>query len=131
MIFFRPAFQSEAFRLSENQHLLCITGKDTFTDQNYLYNLSCLRKIFPLYMAGLDYVPRFFYDQIQSHYHNFNMFPCLILTSDQALMCDPEYKSGILYNSLEIVELLWKEFLSFYEQMCFPVHLRSPFSRIT
>lgn len=113
------------------QHLLCITGKDTFTDQNYLYNLSCLRKIFPLYMAGLDYVPRFFYDQIQSHYHNFNMFPCLILTSDQALMCDPEYKSGILYNSLEIVELLWKEFLSFYDKCsslftCAPLFPESP-----
>ncbi len=113
------------------QHLLCITGKDTFTDQNYLYNLSCLRKIFPLYMAGLDYVPRFFYDQIQSHYHNFNMFPCLILTSDQALMCDPEYKSGILYNSLEIVELLWKEFLSFYDKCsslftCAPLSPESP-----
>lgn len=113
------------------QHLLCITGKDTFTDQNYLYNLSCLRKIFPLYMAGLDYTPRFFYDQIQSHYHNFNMFPCLILTSDQALMCDPEYKSGILYNNLEIVELLWKEFLSFYDKCsalftCAPLSPESP-----
>lgn len=107
------------------QHLLCISSKDAFTDQNYLYNLSCLRKIFPLYMAGLDYSPRFFYDRIQSHYYNFNMFPCLILTSEHALMCDSEYKSGIFYSSPEIIRLLWDQFLNFHDR-CYSLFTCAP-----
>lgn len=102
------------------QHLLCFSSNDRFTYQHELYNLRCLKDIFPFCMAGLDYSPRFFYDDIQSHYYNFNVFPCLILTSKSALMCSSDYQTGIIYHQQDIVNLFWKQYQSFYDK-CSPL----------
>lgn len=102
------------------RHILCISGKDCFIGSHELYNLKCLKKIFPLYMAGLAYSPKYFYDSIEAHYYNFNMLPCLILTSDSALMCSSDYQTGIFYDNQEIVRMLWKQYNSYYDK-CGPL----------
>lgn len=107
------------------QHILCLTGSDLFTGQHQLYNLRCLQKIFPLYMAGLNYSPRYFYDYIQSHYYNLNGFSCLILTSQAAVMCDSDFQTGIYYDSREILNLLWKQYHAYYDS-CTPLFLQTP-----
>lgn len=98
------------------QHIICFTSKDSFTKEHELYNLLCFREILPLYLAGLNYMPRFFYDNIQSHYFNFNMYPCLVLTSTSALMCSSDYQTGILYRKQNVVDFLWKQYLTYYER---------------
>ena len=67
-------------------------------------------------MAGLNYSLWYYYDRIQSHYYNFNLFPCMILTSDAAILCSSDYQNGIFIKSPDVVQLLWNQFISYKEQ---------------
>ena len=66
--------------------------------------------------AGLNYSLWYYYDRIQSHYYNFNLFPCMILTSDAAILCSSDYQNGIFIKSPDVVQLLWNQFISYKEQ---------------
>lgn len=108
-------------------HLLCLTTTDEFTDKNELVNLKYLHTMFPLYMAGLDYHTWYFYDKIHSHYHNFNLFPCMILTSDAAITCTADYQNGILYTSPDVLNMLWQMFHT-YQGQCNPFFTTTAFT---
>lgn len=97
-------------------HILCVGTEAAFTKDHQLINLKYLREIFPLYMAGLNYSLWYYYDRIQSHYYNFNLFPCMILTSDAAILCSSDYQNGIFLKSPDVVQLLWNQFISYKEQ---------------
>ena len=97
-------------------HILCVGTEAAFTKDHQLINLKYLREIFPLYMAGLNYSLWYYYDRIQSHYYNFNLFPCMILTSDAAILCSSDYQNGIFLKSPDVVQLLWNPFISYKEQ---------------
>lgn len=106
----------KVFGQFEVQHILCLSSDTKFTDTNELYNLQCLKQLFPLYMTELTYSAWFFYDEIQSHYHNLNLFPCMILTSDSAIMCSADCQTGIYYQDMAIISMLWKIFLTCREK---------------
>lgn len=97
-------------------HILCVGTEVAFTRDHQLINLNYLREVFPLYMAGLDYSLWYYYDKIQSHYYNFNIFPCMILTSDAALLCSSDYQNGLLLRSADAVQMLWNVYTSYKEQ---------------
>lgn len=97
-------------------HIFCVGTEPAFTRDHQLLNLKYLREIFPLYMAGLDYSLWYYYDRIQSHYYNFNLFPCMILTSDAAILCSSDYQNGIFIKAPDVIQLLWNQFISFKEQ---------------
>lgn len=107
----------------EVQHILCLNSEDTFTENHELINLKYLHEIFPIYMSGLNYTLWYYYDNIQSHYHNLNVFPCMILTSDAALMVSPgsftkAAMSYICFRRCTI--LIWKSVHSFSWRL--PLH---------
>ncbi len=102
------------------QHILCMSSKTQFTSENELYNLQCLKKIFPLYMTELKYTVWYFYDEIQSHFYNFNLFPYMILTTDAAILCSSDYQEGIFFQDKDIVDMLRKIYLSCREK-CSPL----------
>lgn len=108
-------------------HLLCLTTTDEFTGKNELVNLKYLHIIFPLYMAGLDYHTWYFYDKIHSHYHNFNLFPCMILTSEAAITCTSDYRNGLLYTNPDILKMLWQMFHT-YQGQCNPLFTTTAFT---
>lgn len=96
--------------------IICISNEFIFTDDHQLVNLKNIREVFPLYMTGINYTLWYYYDRIQSHYHNFNIFPCMILTSDSALLCTSDYQNGLFFHSAETVNMLWNIYLSYQEQ---------------
>lgn len=100
----------------EVQHILCLNSEDTFTEQHELVNLNYLYEIFPIYMSGLNYTLWYYYDNIQSHYHSLNIFPCMILTSDAALMCTFDGQSGIFYQNTDIIRMLQETYDTYLEQ---------------
>lgn len=51
---------------------------------------------------------------IQPDYNN--LFPCMILTSDAAILCSSDYQNGIFIKSPDVVQLLWNQFISYKEQ---------------
>lgn len=97
-------------------HIMCVSNELMFSDDHQLLNLKNLREIFPLYMTGINYTLWYYYDHIQSHYHNFNIFPCMILTSDSAILCTADYQSGIFLHSQKTVNMLWNMYISYQEQ---------------
>ena len=96
--------------------IMCVSTEPIFTEDHQLLNLNYLHEVFPLYMAGLDYSLLYYYDKLQSHYFNFNLFPCMILTSESALLCSSDYQSGIFFRSSDVLQMLWNLYTSYQEQ---------------
>ena len=99
------------------RHILCFSDKLQFTSENKLYNLTCLEKIFPLYMIPeLEYNTCYFYDEIHSHFYNFNLFPYMLLTTDAALLCSSDYSAGMYFQDPDAVHMLRQIYNSCYDQ---------------
>ena len=113
----------------EVQHILCLNSEDTFTEQHELVNLKYLDAIFPIYMSGLNYTLWYYYDNIPSHYQNMNIFPCMILTSDAALMCTADGQSGIFYRNSDVIHMLQEMYNTYLEQ-CSQLFLPDNFSNV-
>lgn len=89
-------------------HIFCLNTSEQMTESKKIRNLLYMEKIMPLFFAGLDYHPYYFYDDINAHFYNLNTLPCLLLTNSSALMCSSDFKEGILYCDKEILAFLWK-----------------------
>lgn len=98
-------------------HIVCFSKTDQLTPQNQLYNLKYLEAMLPLFFADLDYHPYYFYDDVVAHYQNFNGFPCMILTSEYAIVCTSDYQKGFLYKGSGPLQLL-KDMYSSYLDKC-------------
>ena len=96
--------------------IMCVGTETTFTDDHQLINLKYLHSVFPLYMAGHDYSLYYYYDNIESHYQSFNLYPCMILTSDEALLCSSDYQTVIFFRSGEVLRMLKNLYISYQEQ---------------
>lgn len=90
------------------EHIFCLNTSEQMTESKKIRNLLYMKKIMPLFFAGLDYHPYYFYDDINAHFYNLNTLPCLLLTSSCALMCSSDFKQGILYYDAEILAFLRK-----------------------
>lgn len=111
----------------EVQHILCLNSQDTFTEHHELVNLKYLYEIFPIYMSDLNYTLWYYYDNIHSHYHNMNIFPCMILTSDSALLYTADGQSGIFYSNTAVIHMLQEIYDTHLEQ-CSQLFLATTFS---
>ncbi len=92
------------------QHILCINNNKTFIKSQQNYNIQCLKKMIPLYGSLGNYQPYFFYDNVNSHFNNLNILPCMFITKKSAVLCSSELKEGILFTDEEIISLLRKRF---------------------
>lgn len=101
------------------EHTFCLSNTQQTTNNHELYSLIYLKRLVPLYFTNTDYHPYYFYDDINSHYHSFNGFPCLILTSDSAVTCTSDYHTGIFYRDSAVVSTLWDLYYS-YQNCCTP-----------
>ena len=68
----------------------------------------------------MDYKPYYFYDDIVAHYENFNGFPCMIITSEYALVCTADYQKRFLYKGSGYLRLLQDLYQS-YKLPCKPL----------
>ena len=102
------------------EHLICFSKTGQLTPERQLYNLKCLQTMLPLFFTTMDYKPYYYYDDITAHYHNFNAFPCMILTSEYAIVCTADYQKGFLYKGSGHLRLL-QELYQAYQQLCKPL----------
>lgn len=102
------------------EHIFCMGKAGQMNEQNDLFALSYLKRILPLYFANIDYHPYYFYDDINAHYYSLNGFPCLLLTTDFAITCTSDYKTGIFYRDKTVVSMLWDVYSS-YQNQCSPL----------
>lgn len=99
------------------EQILCINSTQQMNDEKEMCSLEYLKRLFPLYVADLDYHPYYFYDNIYSHFENMNGMCCLILTSEYAITCTSDYQMGVLYGNPDVISMFWNLFES-YKKKC-------------
>lgn len=100
-------------------HIFCLERVEQLTETNEYLSCRYLGNILPLIANRLDYHPWCFYDDIQAHFSNLNLFPIMILTDEYVLTCTSQCTEGILYSHAGILQMMWKLFDS-YKSSCQP-----------
>lgn len=108
------------------EQILCINSTEQMNDKKELRSLEYLKKLFPLYVADLDFHPYYFYDDVHSHFENLNGLCCLILTSEYAITCTSDHQMGVLYGNPDVVSMLWNLFES-YKRRCSQLFIAEKF----
>ena len=98
------------------EHILCMY-KDTDSTSDQLYNLQCLKQIFPLLLSGCNYTPVVYYDNVDSHLNNTSLFPYLILTSDKVVCISHDLSNAALYLDSNI-HLLYETQYKNLQDLC-------------
>ena len=92
------------------EHILCINNNKSLIRSQRNYNIQCLKRMVPLYGTLHDYQPYFYYDNVNSHFNNLNILPCMFIAGTSAILCSSDLKEGILFSNKDIVELLKNRF---------------------
>lgn len=86
--------------------IICLnTGDEPKQAGNILYNISVFEKIMPLFSCSCSYTPHFYYDKIDSHFNNLQLFPYAIITEDYTLVCSSDISHGLLYHQHDVRNL--------------------------
>lgn len=100
----------------EVRHIICMSNN---MDANYKYkdyNISYLQQIMPLFQTDIRYKPRYYYDNIDSHFCNLNVLPYWVITSEYALSCSFDIQYAILYKNPGTVSMLKGIFQQQYQK---------------
>lgn len=101
------------------KNIFCLDDKTSIQQRHEVRSLTYLRMIIPLYMNRLDYTPLYFYGSLDAHYNDLNLLPCMVLTSDAALLFSDDRKNGIFIQEPSAVQMLHTQFRGYAEQ-CTP-----------
>ena len=104
------------------EQILCLNNSGHLNKSNQSLNLLYLQAVLPLYIRTLNYNVYYYYDSVESHFSSFNGLPCLILTSEAAVACTSDYRTGIFYSQSETVQLLWELFRGYKEKCSLLFH---------
>lgn len=85
------------------QHIICLQN-GIHPAHNNSYNLTCLKNIFPLLIAGSDYTPLCYYGNIDDHLHFASIHPYLILAGGFAICLSYDLTTGVLYKSTQFLQ---------------------------
>lgn len=110
------------------EQILCLNNSSQLDKSYHSLNLLYIQNVLPLYIRALDYDIYYYYDNVGSHFSSFNGLSCLILTSESAVACTSDYRSGIFYSQPETVGLLWELFRGYKEKCSLLFH---PISSVT
>ena len=110
----------ETYKSMEITHIFCLDQVHSVQSGHTFENMDYLKKILPLYFGSLNYRPYYYYENIRSHFNSFNFFPCLILTTHEAVTCTSDFSQGIYYSEPSVVQLFWN-FFNYYKSKCAPL----------
>lgn len=98
----------------EIRHLICMESLSE--KQENRYNLQCLNAMAPLLIASCRYQVHYYYDTVQSHFHNMNLLPCMLLTGNQVLLMTADFDQGLLLTSKDIVHMYCQLFEKYMKE---------------
>ena len=101
--------QAQLFSNMRMEQIICVDhdGKDS---KKGVENLESLKQIIMMHVAMLDYQSFYYYDSADSHFHNLNILPCMILTTEEVLLFHPDEKEGIWMRDPSVVSMLKNRF---------------------
>ena len=88
------------------KHILCMDNSKDLLSSEQNYNINCFRDILPFYGMQYEYIPYYYYDQVNSHFGSFNLMPCLFLTSSAAVVCSNDLMEGFYFSSPDMISSL-------------------------
>lgn len=106
------------------EHIICMENTDCYVDYNK-YNLQSLAKLAPLFIADCEYQIYYYYANINSHFHNINLFPYVICTEYAVLQFTADLEYGLYLSEASIVEMFYGIFES-YKCKTMPLILFNP-----
>lgn len=97
-------------------HIICFNTSDQPTIDKKTYNLSCLKKILPVYSCACNYNVYYYYGNLIHSSNDLILFPYLVLTSEHALLLSKDMHSGILFHEEENLRFFKNIFESYVEE---------------
>ncbi len=82
-------------------HIICFNSSDQLTINKKNYNLTCLKKILPVYCCACKYNVYYYYGELVHSSNELLLFPYLVLTSRHAFLLSRDMRSGILFQTEE------------------------------
>ena len=98
----------------EIQHIICMESREN--GERNTYNLSNFTHISPFLISECKYKAYYYYDNVQSHFYNLNLLPCVIVTGDEVIQGTSDYEYAIYDCSRERVNVFHKMFQDFLKR---------------
>ena len=103
------AARAGIFSKAKIEHIICMNN-DKNSIEKSAENLSSLKRMMTLQSSMLDYRSYYYYDNAESHFHNLNLLPNMILTSSHVLLYHQEEERGLLLCMPSAVSMMKKKF---------------------
>lgn len=97
----------------EIEHVTCMDAPADIADDMEFYNLAYLKNILPLYINGMNYHLYSIKEDLQNCRKGIDGFSNLLLTSENALLCTSDFRKGIVYQSVEILEYFRERYYNY------------------
>lgn len=97
-------------------HIICFNTSDQLTIDKKNYNLSCLKKILPVYGCACNYNVYYYYGNLIHSSNDLILFPYLVLTSGHALLLSKDMRSGILFHEEDNLRFFKNIFEGYLEE---------------
>lgn len=104
-------------------HIICLQESRKMEGKNY--NLQSLLWMEPLITGDCDYQVHYYYDQRESHFHNLNVFPYLIMIGNHILQISADYQYA-LYSSNQESKRLFQMLIADYLKETKPMFVMNP-----
>lgn len=92
-------------------HIICMESKEN--GEENAYNLKNLTQISTILISECKYEAYYYYDDVQSHFYNLNLLPCVIITENEVIQYTTDYEYAIYDHKAERVEVFQKIFQQF------------------
>ena len=107
-------------------HIFCLTDTEAITPDHEFIPSVYMHAIFPLFARkNITFSPLNYYGDLNSRIYNPSLMPCLILTSEHAILCTRDFRRGICFSDPELISYFREGFVSL-KKKCFPLFRAVP-----
>jgi len=82
-----------------------------------IYNIRCIRSVFPMCLGKCNYHPRIFYNNFAYSNGDNCDFPVKVITENGVVTCDNGFSSGVFYSTDEMIRLWTRRFDNLYSNL--------------
>lgn len=101
------------------RHLICFQRQGSQSEQN----LNLIQRILEIYASGCRYEPYYYYDEVNAHFYNMNLFCNYVICGKSVCCYTSDYSYGQLICEPECVKALMDLFYR-YQKRTYPLFER-------
>ena len=98
-------------------HIFCLSNTEALTSDHQLLHIRYLETLFPLFTRkNIGYTPLYYHGDVHTRFNTYNLMPCMILTTEYAILCTSDFQNGIFFNDPTVRDYLQQCFDSLKKQ---------------